>query len=114
MDPSGQWSQSPSGSGAEAPWQEEWENNLYAPVAQTMQTTMENVDWNEWNWNDVFTSFDGQDEEEIAAIMASATLGSGDLPHGAIMSSKVPPAWNGRGSWFAFESLVYDWQDVTV
>ena len=113
MDPQGQWLQSPSGSRAEAPWQDEW--NTFQPNAQTMQTTMEFVDHNDWNWNDVFTSFEeGQDEEEVAALLSSAALGVGDLPHGAVMSTKVPPAWNGRGSWFAYEELVNDWEDVTV
>ena len=113
MDPQGQWLQSPSGSRAEAPWQDEW--NTFQPNAQTMQTTMESVEHNDWNWNDVFTSFEeGQDEEEVAALLSSAAFGVGDLPHGAVMSTKVPPAWNGRGSWFAYEELVNDWEDVTV
>ena len=113
MDQSGQWSQSPSGSGAENPWPEEYSN--YQPIAQAMQTTFENVDMNEWNWNDVFTSYEetGDYEEDNAALQTSV-YGTNELPHGALMSTKIPPAWNGRGSWFAFEELVYDWQDSTV
>ena len=30
------------------------------------------------------------------------------------MSSKVPPAYDGRGSWFAFEEPVNDWEDSCV
>ena len=43
--------------------------------------------------------------------LGAATLGAAELPHGALMSSKVPPAFDGRGSWFNFEELVYDWED---
>jgi hypothetical protein len=40
--------------------------------------------------------------------MAYASSG---LQPGEIMNHKVPPAFDGRGSWFAYEELVMDWED---
>ena len=28
-------------------------------------------------------------------------------------SAKVPHAWNGKGSWFAYEEIVHYWVDMT-
>ena len=53
----------------------------------------------------------GPQSEVDYETLGAATLGAAELPHGALMSSKVPPAFDGRGSWFNFEELVYDWED---
>ena len=81
--------QSPSGSRAEETWpDEEIEQNSY----------------------DIFAvgDFDGDDD----FALSSSVFGT-DLAPGQLMSPKVPPAFDGRGSWFAFEELVYDWIDIT-
>ena len=36
------------------------------------------------------------------------------LTIGAHFSPKIPPAFDGRTSWFAYEELVADWLDVTT
>ena len=50
------------------------------------------------------------DDEDYAFANVYGT----DLAPGQLMSTKVPPAWNGHGSWFAFEENVMDWMDITV
>lgn len=80
--------------------------------------------WNEGPWQDIFMSqWAGDavnaslnqeapiDEEYSSMISTGMTYGAGELPYGATMSPKVPPAFDGRGSWFAFEELVFDWED---
>ena len=59
------------------------------------------------------------DDEESYLTTGSAYLSPGetygiDLRPGELMSPKVPPAWDGRGSWFTYEELVYDWVDCTT
>ena len=130
MDPGGQWWLSPSGSGAEDQtwpiwqtqnwpvWQSNWtweEQTAYHPVAQTMQTAMDNVDWNDWNWDDVFALSEVTGDEDFDnTALSSSVLGSSDLPHGQPYNPKIPPKWDGKGSWFAYEELVLDWEDITV
>ena len=97
---SGQWLESPSGSGAEAPWPDEWSYH-----------TQDNHSWNESS-GDAFVSYPDEYDEEHTS--ASISYGASELPYGAVMSTKVPPSWDGRGSWFAFEELVYDWEDSCV
>ena len=40
------------------------------------------------------------------------------MPHGAAsaatMTPKIAPHYDGRTSWFAYEELVYDWEDSCV
>ena len=54
---------------------------------------------------------DFEEHDEFAALSTGNIFATGDLPPGALMSAKVPPSWNGRGSWFAYEELVNDWED---
>ena len=76
--------QSPSGSRAEETWpDEEIEQNSY----------------------DIFAVGDPEGDDDFA--LSSSVFGT-DLAPGQLMSPKVPPAFDGRGSWFAFEELVYD------
>ena len=51
------------------------------------------------------------DDEVLDQTTLSATYGSSELPHGALMSPKIPPAFSGRESWFAYEELIDDWVD---
>ena len=87
------WLQSPSGSGANY---DTWQN--------------ESHDYDDPFSADVVTSSSYQDEETLVVN----AYGANELGHGQLMSPKVPPAWNGRGSWFAFEELVFDWEDITI
>ena len=92
MDPlEGSWMQSPSGSRAEETWPDEEE---------------------EYNSYDIFAVGDGEAQGEDEFALSSSVFGT-DLAPGQLMSPKVPPAFDGRGSWFAFEELVYDWIDIT-
>ena len=93
------WESTSSGSGAFEPWTSSpWQDVLTSTWASTLEDVL---DTNEVPQND----------EEQLAYTTQATFGAGDLPHGALMSAKVPPAYDGRGSWFNFEELVYDWED---
>ena len=97
MDPLGDpWSLSPSGSRADDPWPEE-----------TFQTA-----YDAENTQGVYTPTAVPFDEDDA--MFAGAFGAVDLPPGQLMSTKIPPAFNGKGSWFAYEELVYDWMDITV
>ena len=98
----GQWMESPSGSGAEAPWtdNEEW-NNFENPSDASA------------DWADVSFLTEGTDNEDCSALSAQGVYGTSELRAGEQMNTKIPPAWNGRGSWFAYEELVLDWVDIT-
>ncbi len=52
-----------------------------------------------------------EEDESMHAFHAENAFGTGELPQGALMSVKVPPGYDGRGSWFAYEELVLDWED---
>ena len=49
--------------------------------------------------DDVLYTGDQYDQEEHA--MTAQIYGTADLPPGALMSVKVPPAWSGTGSWLS-------------
>ena len=92
------WFPTSSGSGATAPW----ENDV-----STSSWTFHGEDvYDEEN-----RQYGPQSEVDHETLLGTSTLGAAELPHGALMSSKVPPAFDGRGSWFNFEELVYDWED---
>ena len=55
----------------------------------------------------VFASAELFDDEVLDQTTLSATYGSSELPHGALMSPKIPPAFSGRESWFAYEELAW-------
>ena len=61
---------------------------------------------------DAFQTVEDQLEQEYA--MQTFTYGSSELPPGAKMTAKIPPAWQGgqAASWFAYEEAVTDWIDV--
>ena len=94
----GQWSLSPSGSRAEdQSWKQDATFENFSP--QAFGLAME----------DVYTY---QEEMENYALQSSDAFGASELAPGQKMSVKVPPAWGGSGSWFAFEELVLDWLDI--
>ena len=102
-DPSGDpWLLSPSGSRADDSWnnQTDYETDDIFLTGMEMPTSS--------NVTDV-----GYLDEEDSTFSTSFAFGA-DLRPGELMSTKAPPAWNGRGSWFAYEELVYDWIDITV
>ena len=83
---------SSSGSGAqEVPWHSHYEENEGA-FTEGGPDSSENV-------------FTPEDEESFA-VYDTSTFGAGDLRPGELMNSKIPPAFDGRGSWFAYEELV--------
>ena len=90
------WLLSPSGSGA----QEIWPDITYD-------------DFDTFAANDVYTS-EGYGNCGDQDYALSADSYAAELAPGQLMSAKIPPAFNGRGSWFAFEELVYDWMDITI
>ena len=96
----GQWALTPSGSRAVyGTWPTEDQDRQY----QHYQT---------YSIMDAYSDLPDIDEhEEFAALSTGNVFATGDLPQGALMSAKVPPSWNGRGSWFAYEELVYDRED---
>ena len=53
--------------------------------------------------------------DDYPALVGDAFLGTEDMTSShAAMTTKVPPAYNGRGSWFAYEELIDEWVDLTV
>ena len=54
-----------------------------------------------------------QDDDEDLDDFAQALNTSSNelLPAGAVMTPKIPPAFDGRTSWFAFEELIDDRDD---
>ena len=34
------------------------------------------------------------------------------LPHGSVMTDKIPPVIDGTRSWFEMEELIEDWQSI--
>ena len=109
MDPlEGSWMQSPSGSRAvEAA-------NVYEENAWP-QCDDEGIEWARFQGGANFMD-DGvlMPEDDAWALAGGDTLGSSELRHGEIMNSKIPPAFDGRVSWFKFEEFVGDWVDCCV
>ena len=75
--------------------------------------------------DDSISQYDGEDEYAEGMITENANTFYGDemrfsangtvvLPHGVKMTNKIPPAYDGRMSWFAFEELVRDWEDICI
>eukprot|EP00975_Prorocentrum_lima_P063010 12888909-Prorocentrum_lima.AAC.1 len=70
-------------------------------------------------WSGEDDQFAGQDDyqdypEEApdeSSGQAGMSYSSNELPPGALMTAKIPPSFDGRMSWFAFEELVRDWID---
>ena len=54
-----------------------------------------------------------EDETEANSMAIDLSFGSSELPHRALMNSKMPPAFDGRMSWFAFKELVFDWEGAS-
>ena len=92
------WMLSPSGSGAQDPWPDE---SYYQEPNDTFTI-------------DVNTSEHWEGADTVADDSTFANTYGADLAPGQLMSTKVPPAYNGKGNWFQFEELVYDWMDITV
>ena len=85
------WLQSPSGSRAEAnetPWPDELPGYDVFGVADNSAEGFEA----DFPYDSI-----GQ-EDDSNEILVAHTYGA-DLAPGQLMSTKVPPAWNGRGSW---------------
>ena len=98
--PTDPWFPTSSGSGATTvPWEHDVPTSSWAFHGE--------VDYSD----EGFRPYGPQSEIDHETLLGTATLGAAELPHGALMSSKVPPAFDGRGSWFNFEELVYDWED---
>ena len=105
MDPFwDQQSQSPSGSRALDHWPEDSFNEPL-PLYDVNTSS-------EWSADAASPAFpiEGMDDEDFAFANVYGT----DLAPGQLMSTKVPPLWNGHGSWFAYEENVLDWMDITV
>ena len=97
------WERSSNGSGADG---EGWTH-----LGQTYASTTDSMGYAP---NDVSTSEQAeneQDEEYTSMMMSSSAFGAGELPAGCQMTSKIPPAYGGHTTWFAFEELVLDWED---
>ena len=95
------WLLSPSGSRAEDSWTTE----------DKEFTTDAFYGTEDWSYA-VVTADQELDAEEAASY--AITYGTGDLQPGQLMSPKVPPSFDGKSSWFAYEELIYDWEDMTV
>ena len=95
------WLQSSSGSGAFTPWPEEYNENIeddFTPVGDIPPI-------GEDHQEDAYVAMTRPDVADVVA--------SDHLPPGQPFTTKIPPGFNGLGSFFAFEELVYDWVDIT-
>ena len=115
MDPLGAlWAQSPSGSGAQEPWPDVNENPPSDEWTSTYDSfTVDTVGF-PVGLHGVQTPVNVGDFDPENEALAVQAYGASELAPGQLMSTKVPPAWSGKGSWFAYEELVYDWVDITV
>ena len=89
------WSQTPSGSRAPSRYYEEYEEE----------------DEDE-EGDDAFFQTEELSEN---ALYQEYTLSAGStLPPGVSFTQKLPPVFNGTGSWFAYEENVRDWVGITI
>ena len=69
--------------------------------------------------NDGYESFmkgslvDEENDQALISVDTSQCYGSSELPPGALMTTKIPPSFDGS-SWFVYEDLLDDWEDITV
>ena len=66
-------------------------------------------DWSAFQTGSLSTTSDHTEDE--AFIADAVAFSSTELPRGALMSHKIPPAYDGMTPWFQYEELVYDWID---
>ena len=115
MDPLGvQWLLSPSGSRAADTQTYTFFGDNPAPPGDITFDGDANFDSMGAVLPDSFDPALRDDEDEYVALSAANVYGTSELAPGQHMSTKVPPSWNGQGSWFAFEELVQDWQDICI
>ena len=86
-----------------------WQQESESPSAYALDDIFGEDPGENHDYDDIFG-----DESSFSFANTHGVFGSDVLPHGHIMSAKIPPAWSGRGSWFAFEENVYDWLDLTI
>ena len=82
-------------------WNEGYSN---ASLRTDSYAVVEVDDWSTEETGDDFQSFQVSHD-------FGETYGTYDLPHGARMTPKIPPAFDGQVSWFVFEEMVQDWED---
>ena len=107
--------------------QESWQNgddyqdNIYEREEETEDWIIPNNEWQD-NFNYTDSSYvdypadtvNSSPRDRNALSASSSTLGTGELRPGELMNAKIPPAFNGRSSWFAYEEQVFDWTDITI
>ena len=65
------------------------------------------------NTHDAYANVDEHPQEDEYSYISNHTLAASGLMPGELYSSKIPPAWNGEGSFFMYQQLVEDWLDLT-
>ena len=104
---SGQWLLSPTGSRAqEREMRDSWNNGMRDSWSNEAGMTDDIEDVFTSDWNDI----DGI----LAVCQNEGKIFGTDLRPGELMNAKIPPAFDGRGSWFAFEQLVQHWEDSCI
>ena len=93
------WLQSSSGSGALVPWPDENIEEEFTPIGDIPPIA------EDYQQEDAYVAMTRPDAADVFALE--------QLPPGQPFTTKIPPGFNGLGSFFAFEELVYDWVDIT-
>ena len=106
-----QWLQSSSGSRAQAsaifsedtlPWPTGWDDGAYHTTEQQELST------EFFNTGATALTELGYDVDDFTTYSTSDAFAGGELPPGAVMSTKIPPSFDGKGSWFALRGSVMD------
>ena len=62
--------------------------------------------------DDGFDHDEEDDADHYAFLGNHSMMNTGILPHGILMTPQIPPPFNGRISWFQYESMVKEWVDT--
>ena len=66
-----------------------------------------------WLQMDLYNDEERNDDYESNAMRQRQPHGGGPLMMTTQVTTNVPPGFDGKTSWFAFEDAIHDWCDIT-